>query len=968
MTSNEKILKELEERGTNINENSENLFSPPYLINLSFSDFISLSQLIIDSHDNINLFNGYLSSFPLYILQNIYKFKNESEEINAIWEIFLNLSEISSDVLSINMMCSVLSNIILKTQLIPENVLDYISSSDTQNHLIKPFYLSILHDILPDGYILSNRNYFIQITAEAFPIATISQRNNFLQFIIDFDFEPSELLKNEGFWEAIWTHLIDICFSDRFDEDIYYMAMKILDRYENKHKDIIDIENLIIGSKINYLEEISEDDKEGRFYHIKRSMLLIPYMNPQMVHFVLKHAYRLTTDYINAFSSAPKINEIRIVSNVLSKKTESPISDAICEQLKVKARYNRYHEGATYLLSLFLPSFQDQTKVVSTDLRFRIKEIFSLSMPHYDVIMNCIKFSAHEANGFKELLKNMIQKLFKLTKEDAALLIPFFKMLKSLIRNDYSIDSFLTLLVDNLNALPVEYLDNYFKVFNEMIFHVSDIEYKTLFLFLSKTVEDEKVELIRKGYAIISIDEFSARDDSQLLSLCPVCFPIIDQLLRSEYLELSILSVDFINDAFLLMDDMSQKEEFHDFAVQIFQYLLSIAGDEEHDPKLRRISARSAVVLAKNYSNGNKDIIKDFIFPIELAESFILTEDLPFITCSLFLFRKIYLQFPEDHILQAFDIVSKRSFHEISSVLTNETLNFASVIIKNIDKVPECIIEYLNSLFLGRFLFFDGLQMIDYSNKDFKIFKVIKALCERQIFNFIGPLVSWFSFMDPINFEKASSAVLTYFEVSEMSDDEITEKWNYFNTVFSNNLMCNESQYIIHILLVLYEKGYEYLDPSKFISSLYYLWDEGDDTNQELLSDSIIFVLAHSKEPIEKRNDIFSKIFDLLIKQDIDVDYERICLNCLSLFDERAQFYSIEREVLCFIASIVTKNKKDILKLGENLPLEEMVECLGKAASTKPDLAKAVLQQFERIRQVEEQLERLRQLFSTPQD
>ena len=963
MEKKEAILSQLEEKGREINENAENMFSFPYEISVSVPDFAELSHIVFDSRENSDLVIGFLSSFPLYILQNIYKYKNESMEINTIIEIFLQFSQVSTEFIPINLLCSALSNIILKTHKVTGNILDFLLSS--QNHIIKPFYLSTLSDFLPEGFIFSNRQYFIDTFPQAFSIATLSQRNFILQLINHFDFAPSELLEKEDLWKSIWDHLIDICFSDHFDEELYYMAMKILGRYEEKHHDIIDIENTIIGTKLYLFDGINQNDNEARFNHIKRCILLIPYMNPVMIHYLIKHAIRLATKYINEFSIAPKIEEIQIVSTILQQNIGSPISSAIFEQLRKKARDVNYHEGATYLFALFLPSFEDQTNVVSVDLKHRINEIFTLQTHHYDVIMKCIKYCANESNAFKEMLPKIIPKLFEITKGDETLLVPFFKMLKSLIQNDFAIDSLLTLLFENLNVIPIQYIGQYFKVFNEMIDHASDIQYKTIVSFLTNTIEDENIDLARRGYALLSLDEYSIKDESLLLANYPTFFSVVDQLLKSDLLELSIFTVDYVNDVFLLLEDHSDKLSFHDFALEIFKYLLSIAGDEEKDPKIRINSAKSAAILANNFSNGDKEILQDFAFPNELAEVFISADDISFIICSLFIFTKSYSHFPENCILEAFNIASTRSFHENSSVLVNETLNFASYIVRNIEKIPQSIIDYISSIFIGRFAFLDGIQIFDYTNSNFKLFKVIKSLCERQNYHFIEHLISSFSFIDPINYKKASSAVLTYFQTCDISDEIITEKWNYFNSILENNIFSDSIQYVIHILLVIFEKGYTYLDPSKFVSSLYNLWDEGDDTNQEILIDSIIFVLSHSKDPIENRKDIFSSIFHLLIHQDSDVDYERICINCLSLIEEKAGFYGIEREVLCFIASIITKNENDLMELGEELPVKEMVECLGQISVTKPELAREVLLQFEENTKAEEQLLKLKHLFTS---
>ena len=840
----------------------------------------------------------------------------------------------------------------------------------------------------PD-YVSSISKFFSNNSKENLNKLFISQKTELLQLIPKI-YTANEIYQHDQFRGLLWNHIMKISTSfetiEEFNENDYLSLMKIISIFLKDFSDIFVYDPPISEFIAKVLDKTPQNTTIINLTNIAKLFFLIPFMNQLRIKLIISNLIQQTKiafheqnsfpnlDFIktlNKLTCFPNQNDIYlyIYNSLVQEKTENNLEVTYLLSCLMEYLENSELIQSKYFFSDCMELLQASTEVVDEEdqkNKSKINPEFIQSIV-FKSLTNLVKSSIALPSDFFSFIENDIVHFMS---NELTPTIYIFKLLKACLSNDYAPDLIMKIIIEIGIPENPQLYKKLFEIYQEIInqFDYSDSineEMKGAFYQqIENLMNDPIISPNIKAYLLGVIDIAADDNPEFMISFIDACFPITFSAI-TEYLgepDCIAFALEYLNDALNMLEEPIQYQE--KFA-PIFQELLEICNGTKIIPNIEqkdkdrycRLYARDAVTSSHFLMKNETEKLKQFLFPFDIIQKFIKTNDPMFVSYAISLTASNTDSYTKEEVEFCFKSGSQFSLLSNDSILMNKMLELCKSIINSsyYEQFSQNLINYVESIFCGRFKFFDGYQLYDYLPKDFKIYDTLTAFFQRNNFTFVPHLMYSIDYITSELFPSLSSCLLSLIE----NEHTVLSDLQYIYThcikrivdEIQNYFITNEEieDYIIPLVELLYfviQKGVTDIDINLFLECLYRLWEKKLSKHNELIIEIIFFIIDMGIPSLHIDQKILFSITQMIASfQFDDIDYDEIITMTLNIFNKHIPEYQLEQTFSILYGNLILKQEEEIV--NHNIQcMDQVFKAMHELPENMPSLARQLLEYF----------------------
>ena len=965
------LLKDLQEKGSQIVQNPENAYGTPYVLDLDFDSFASLFNIINQSFDNNELIIGFCHSLSSYIVIN---YENLTEDmVAALWE-FLSILIVNIDYYpAMIFIAESVYFLVMRSHSPPDDLLHFlISFRDEdgtmlqQNNAIKPIILAYISRFLPPRFLCENddvSSYFLSILKIPFKDAPVTLKTNIIDLITRISPTEQELMQNEELKELIWNHIISLSTRAKDNESDYMYLCKNIYYFRNKCLIFFTEEHHLLINQLEKLDSCLTNDAKVNYF--KTTILyFLPFMSLTLAKQTFETFVPILNEYIQTKGHAPDLHDcfrVYRIKNTVSLDVMEQIRlflKSVCENDEIK-------EAALFIFSCLIGISPDH---IVSDCSFVNSKVTGLALNdqiHPNVLLSIVGNLLSYPDVIRtQLAATILPKIMTFLAEGDVLLIKnLFIVLRKAAYYGFDLSrEILSILFEFVSSAPSELYKELFDVFYEIASNADDLSkiVEKYVEFFGTIFHNPDVPLLIKGESISIIDIFYDIPDIMADFIDPV-FDASPLLFTSGNYSLYLDAAFFINDCITYINDFS---DYAEIITMLYTNLIKIADEIENVSARDKTKALVEASKLNRYVNKQlEEKIDNFIVPFTLLEKFANSnqEDLSW-RCISIVGNSLQFYSSED-VLKLYLIFAEKCKSEDFSYL-NSLLKLSVDIMQSInvdEEVPQPILNFILSVTLGRYKIYDGEPLIDHFCKDLELYQAHYQLISHGINTFVPHLLSTLRYIQPIFYGQISQSILFFIEHNEV--DEIVLRnniWDTIGVIISENL---EQVLYLHYLVrimnsicIKLEWQIDIIDYFQMLNAiLSYIIDDQEKESSIYFEYALGYLLCLLNSPtilpvnINNIKGIFETI-ESFEWSPAKANYQDLLNITCDIYEKNIKEYKLDKYIVEHFALLLLTPQEELEKY-EIESLDRLVDIIRNFAERRPKSTAHILQKFDENQQ-----------------
>ena len=904
----ENVIQKFENDGNNILKQNETQNSPVILpLNVDvFSLFHSFENILNYSRPIIV---GLIFNLTPYFRENFHRIPHEQRD--NFWRLFISLSETFTSSPEIEGLSEAISKFAHRSKSIHPAFLDFISDpfSSSAASRLRALLLTSLYDHFPPGYLTSNGAFFGSLSPLCLSIGTLHRRTRALQVLFSLNLSTSFMSSIVNLREKLWELVFEI---NELPDEYFSECISPLNKLKIRNSDFFELENPIISSKLDELENYS-NDIEYSIIEINKLIRIFPFFPLEEVKRFLHHIFCifckfrendwLLTKYLRQVFST-------FIANKFNEKQISEIFEFISQLPTTSSKF--------FITSLFLDFFSDLISnfpniLLSSLCEWKTEENFNISMFCY-VISNLDRYINKHDRIF---LDNVFPTIFECIESNNETSVYFgIKCILHLWR-EYVITptDFLQSIVSIFETSPINCQSYFFKLFNELLDSENEYSHTILTNLLHKLLTRSSDKMIYSLHGQI------LNSQCNLMEACEKASSIENQCLE--------LSKNIIQ---------NNNFENYQFAIRyVFYYVSCIKYFDNNliSPILNLIIERinqipksfSKVfnIFSFYYSKICSIFEGHFLYPIELLEISLKSSDPDTVSTSIDISRRLIQYYSREYveyIMSELSILSLTTTHQ--NILSKTYLFYSKVHSLN----PEIGISHVHSLkdmsFQGRLRICDFQPIYSHRNINSSFSSFVRSLASGHRVLSVGDvidLIDWSSHAPAAALPSILDSVVSCILHDLFPSEVIQSNWEMFICLGREHWLHRKAFLsIIRLLDIISDKYYGIVNIHDFGQLMEFAFNEYNELSDSKIISFLPPILLHlyscHYQFLELNFPLLNEIGHLIMELKYDWDYSEMVRDIVRIHERIGSLHTFSKQAAEVFVFFILMSEEERHEIG----------------------------------------------------